>query len=124
MARRVHYFVCENKDCNYQIEVAPLETSGYRAISCPRCYKDYSVLNSELKVKEVSDADVAAAIEVYHCFKCGTPMLLVAPAKRKCPTCGEEGGEVVPPELFREHLNAGVYYNIDPNTGKRAKTKR
>jgi hypothetical protein len=124
MTQKFYYFVCENKDCNYHIEVEPLETPNYRAISCPRCNKDYTVLNSELRVKEVSEPDVAAMTEFYYCFKCRKPTLLIAPAKRKCPSCGDEGGEVISQERFEEGFKAGVYYNIDPNTGKRAKKKR
>jgi hypothetical protein len=50
--------------------------------------------------------------------------LLIDNAKRKCPSCGDEGGEVLPPERVKERLKAGVYHNVDPNTGKRAKKKR
>jgi hypothetical protein len=50
-------------------------------------------------------------------------MPLIGTAK-KCPSCGDEGGEVVPPERVKQGREAGVYYNIDPNTGKRAKKKK
>jgi hypothetical protein len=48
---------------------------------------------------------------------------VIGTAKRKCPSCGDEGGEVLPHERVKQGLKAGVYHNIDPNTGKRAKKK-
>jgi hypothetical protein len=62
--------------------------------------------------------------EFYHSFKCRKVMPLVGTAKRKCPSCGDEGGKVLPQERVKQGLEAGVYHKIDPNTGKRAKKKR
>jgi predicted RNA-binding Zn-ribbon protein involved in translation (DUF1610 family) len=67
---------------------------------------------------------VAAMAEFYHCFKCRKVVPLIGTAKRKCPSCGDEGGEVISQERFEEGFEAGVYYNIDPRTGKRAKKKK
>jgi hypothetical protein len=51
-------------------------------------------------------------------------MPLIGTAKRKCPSCGDKGGKVLPQERVKQGLKAGVHHNIDPNTGKRAKKKR
>ena len=58
--------------------------------------------------------------EFYRCSnsECGKLTPLIGTAKRKCPSCGDEGGEVVPSERVKQGLKTGVYYNIDPNTGK------
>lgn len=60
----------------------------------------------------------------FHCFACKK----VAPARtdgeKKCAFCDSGDGEVVTPVRLKEGMEAGVFYNIDPKTGKRAKTKK
>lgn len=60
----------------------------------------------------------------YNCFNCHKVAPLNASAERKCPLCGSENGEVLTDERFDEGFKAGAFYNIDPETGKRAKKAR
>ena len=60
----------------------------------------------------------------YSCFSCHKVMPLIGTTEKKCPSCGSANGEVLANERFQEGFKAGTYYNIDPKTGKRAKTKR
>ncbi len=60
----------------------------------------------------------------YNCFSCKKVAPLVGTAEKKCPLCGSANGEVITNERFEEGFKAGVFYNIDPKTGKRAKAKR
>lgn len=41
-----------------------------------------------------------------------------------CPRCGSTNGEFVTGEQVRERMALGVYFNIDPRTGKRAKKRK
>jgi hypothetical protein len=46
------FLVCDK--CRFELEVEPLETSGYRSISCKNCNAELVFQNSELKACEVS----------------------------------------------------------------------
>ena len=60
----------------------------------------------------------------YNCFACHKVSPLDENAEHKCPLCGSQNGEVVSVQRVEEGLKAGVFFNIDPKTGKRAKSKR
>lgn len=62
--------------------------------------------------------------EFYNCFNCHKVMPLLGADEKKCPSCGSTNGEVISAQRFEEGFKAGVFYNIDPRTGKRAKNKR
>jgi hypothetical protein len=60
----------------------------------------------------------------YNCFACHRVTPLEENAERKCPLCGSQNGEVISGQRTDEGLKAGALFNIDPKTGKRAKSKR
>lgn len=60
----------------------------------------------------------------YNCFSCHNVAPLAENAEKTCPLCGSGNGEVLTAERFHEGFKAGVFFNIDPKTGKRAKSKR
>ena len=60
----------------------------------------------------------------YNCFNCHKVVPLIGTPEKKCPSCGSGNGEVITNERFEEGFKAGVFYNIDPKTRKRAKPKR
>jgi hypothetical protein len=66
----------------------------------------------------------------YECFTCCKVYPLIAEKDKelagegKCATCGGGNGRIVPEGQFAEGFAAGVYYNLDPKTGKPAKKKR
>jgi hypothetical protein len=60
----------------------------------------------------------------YNCFACQKVAPLDECAEKKCPLCGSQNGEVVSGQRAEEGLKAGVFFNIDPKTGKRVKSKR
>jgi hypothetical protein len=62
--------------------------------------------------------------EWYHCFTCRKVTPLLGTTEKKCPICNGTNGEVLSQERFKAGFDAGVYYNIDPATGKRAKKRR
>ena len=45
-------------------------------------------------------------------------------SEESCPLCGSKKGKVVSNDRLEEGLEAGVFFNIDPTTGKRAKKKK
>ncbi len=45
------FLVCDK--CDFEVEVEPLETFGYRSISCKNCGAELVFQNSELKTREV-----------------------------------------------------------------------
>lgn len=51
---KIVFWQCEK--CGAEIIVEPMETPGYRHISCKQCGAEFAVLNSELRVKESSAA--------------------------------------------------------------------
>lgn len=59
----------------------------------------------------------------FHCMSCRKVVPLLESAERKCSSCGGLNGEVLSRERVEEGLEVGVFYNIDPRTGKRAKKK-
>lgn len=58
----------------------------------------------------------------YNCFGCQKVALLDENAERKCPLCGSQNGEVASAQRVEDGLKGGVSFNIDPKTGKRAKS--
>jgi len=60
----------------------------------------------------------------YHCFTCKKVAPLSTDGEKKCSLCGSSNGEVVTSQRFEEGMAAGVFFNIDPKTGKRAKAKK
>jgi hypothetical protein len=62
--------------------------------------------------------------EWYHCFSCRKVTLLVDHGDQKCPSCDGTKGEILPQERLNQGFEAGVYFNIDPATGKRTKKNR
>lgn len=59
----------------------------------------------------------------FECFSCMRVTVLSGPVD-KCPSCGSANGQVVSADRLREGFEAGVYYNIDPKTGGRAKKRK
>ena len=57
----------------------------------------------------------------YNCFKCSKVTPIVNEPSDKCPLCGGSNGEVIDGQRLKEGLESGVFYNLDPKTGKRAK---
>jgi hypothetical protein len=49
-AMKIPFWFCEK--CGTEIDVEPIETSQYRGITCESCGAVFSVLNSELRIKE------------------------------------------------------------------------
>jgi Zn finger protein HypA/HybF involved in hydrogenase expression len=60
----------------------------------------------------------------YNCFNCHKVSPLSETAEKKCPLCGSANGEALTSDRFEESLKAGVFFNIDAKTGKRAKNRR
>lgn len=60
-------------------------------------------------------------------FKCSScpylHMLTDDMSRTICIECGKPG-RVIPQDQIDEGMKSGVYYNIDPKTGGRAKKKR
>jgi hypothetical protein len=63
-------------------------------------------------------------VKYYQC-KCALVRAVPDDADQRfnCSTCGELGFEI-PADQFKEGFEAGVYFNLDPGTGKRAKPRR
>lgn len=61
----------------------------------------------------------------FHCFSClkVQPLAGSSDAEKKCPSCGGTNGEVLSADRVKSGMDAGVFYNIDPKTGGRAKKK-
>jgi hypothetical protein len=60
----------------------------------------------------------------FDCFGCHKVLPLDDSTDPKCSSCGSHNGDVLSPGRFKEGSKAGVSYNIDPRTGKRAKKKK
>lgn len=60
----------------------------------------------------------------FNCFSCHKVAPIADAAEKKCPLCSSPNGEVVSGQRLEEGLKAGVFFNIDPRTGKRAKDKK
>jgi hypothetical protein len=58
----------------------------------------------------------------YECFAC--KKVFAGVDSDKCPSCGGKNGQRITPSRVKEGHEGGVYYNIDPKTGGRAKAKR
>jgi len=63
-------------------------------------------------------------LQAYQCFTCNKVSYFTDADHSKCPTCGVTKIEVLSNDRVREGMDAGVFFNIDPKTGKRAKRKR
>lgn len=64
-------------------------------------------------------------LQSYQCFTCHKVYMFPDGADQtKCLTCGGTNIELLSNERVREGMEAGVFFNIDPKTGKRAKPKR
>jgi len=63
-------------------------------------------------------------MSAYSCFDCHKISPVSETAPKKCPLCGGTNGEVISNDRLQEGLDSGVYYNIDPRTGKRTKKKK
>ena len=62
--------------------------------------------------------------EFFHCFACRKVTPLLGSGEKRCPSCASANGEVIPGQRVTEGLEAGVFFNIDPRTGERAKKKK
>jgi PHP family Zn ribbon phosphoesterase len=63
-------------------------------------------------------------MQAYECFKCHEVSYFTDTMDQtKCPTCGGVV-HLLSEDRVREGMKSGVFYNIDPKTGKRAKPKR
>ncbi len=62
----------------------------------------------------------------YRCFNadCQKITPLFDTSGKSCPFCGSKNGKIISKERVEEGLEAGVFFNIDPLTGKRAKRKK
>ena len=60
----------------------------------------------------------------FNCFNCQKVAPLLEPEKKSCPLCGSSNGEIISGSRLKEGMEAGVFFNIDPKTGKREKPKR
>lgn len=57
-----------------------------------------------------------------ECFDC--KKVFPFQEKEECPSCGGVNIQIISNDRLKEGLDAGVFYNIDPKTGKRAKNKK
>jgi hypothetical protein len=46
------FLICDK--CHFEVEVEPLETFGYRSISCKNCDAELVFQNAELKERDVA----------------------------------------------------------------------
>ena len=67
----------------------------------------------------------------YNCFCCHKVIPILDDAMNRlaeagtCPSCGGIGhGEIIPTARVKEGFEDGVFFNIVPKTGGRAKKKR
>ena len=57
-----------------------------------------------------------------ECFDCRK--VFPFQEKEECPSCAGANVRVISKDQLREGMDSGIYYNIDPSTGKRMKKKR
>jgi len=60
----------------------------------------------------------------FRCLDHGKVISVNQGSERKCPSCGGTRGEFFPDEKVNEGQDTGVFYNIEPRTGKPAKPRR
>ncbi len=60
--------------------------------------------------------------ESYQCFSCHR--VFVGVTEKKCPSCGGTNGQLLSKQQFEEGMKRGVIFDLDPNTGKRAKKRK
>ncbi|MBU0945527.1 MAG: hypothetical protein KJ804_09175 [Proteobacteria bacterium] len=63
-------------------------------------------------------------MSAYNCFDCSKVTPFFGKDEEQCPLCGSKNGEIISNERMKEGMDSGVFYNIDPKTGKRVKKKR
>lgn len=61
--------------------------------------------------------------EFYECFNCMKVFPSAGLEVEKCRLCGSTNLGAVSAQRFTDSFKAGVYYNIDPTTGKRKKKR-
>ena len=59
----------------------------------------------------------------FECFSCRKVVPLSENQEAKCPICGSENGQIIHGERVTLGLKAGIYLNIDPKAGGRAKLR-
>lgn len=63
--------------------------------------------------------------QFYECFACRkVSMFSEHDDQTECPTCGGTSIQLLSKQHVREGKESGVYFNIDPKTGGRAKRKK
>ena len=62
--------------------------------------------------------------EYFRCIPCQKVSTILPGDETKCGACGGSNGELLSAERFDQGFKAGVYFNIDPKTGGRAKDKK
>ena len=64
-------------------------------------------------------------MQAYECFACRKVSSFTdRDDQSKCPSCGSTKVSLLSAEQLKEGREAGAYFDIDPKTGKRAKTKK
>jgi len=59
----------------------------------------------------------------YYRCRCAKVRVVPDDTQPKCLVCGDLGEEI-PADYIKEGFERGTYFNIDPRTGKRAKSSR
>jgi len=57
-------------------------------------------------------------------FQLEKVLIFVGATQANCESCGSSNIQLLSAERVKEGLEAGVYFNIDPKTGKRSKKRR
>jgi ribosomal protein L40E len=60
----------------------------------------------------------------FECFACRRVSAMLPDDTTKCPNCGSTNGQLISKERLKEGVDAGAFWNIDPNTGGPAKRKK
>jgi hypothetical protein len=60
----------------------------------------------------------------YECFDCRKLAPFDGAAEPKCALCGGQHGQLLSAADFQKGNKSGVYFDIDPRTGKRSKPRR
>jgi hypothetical protein len=63
-------------------------------------------------------------VDYYLCNKCRTVVSTSDDRERKCLGCGGTDGQILSAKEVDAGFKAGVYFDIDPNTGGRKKRRR
>jgi hypothetical protein len=62
--------------------------------------------------------------QYYECFTCRKVASLAPGDEPRCNICGKTNGQVLTRQQVSEGREAGVFFDIDLKTGRRAKKKR